>query len=41
MASLTSPTLTAVGWNKDGSLNWGLKSNGEYRNDEVKFGSFY
>ncbi|XP_069705401.1 roquin-1 [Periplaneta americana] len=33
-ASLTSPTITAVGWNKDGTVNWGIKSNGEYRSDD-------
>ncbi|PNF24679.1 hypothetical protein B7P43_G17554 [Cryptotermes secundus] len=31
---LASTSITAVGWNKDGTLNWGLKSNGDYRSDE-------
>lgn len=29
-----STSITAVGWNKDGTVNWGLKSNGDYRSDE-------
>ncbi|PSN35868.1 hypothetical protein C0J52_11651 [Blattella germanica] len=33
-ASLASPAMTAVGWNKDGSVNWNVKSNGEYRSDD-------
>nr|CAD7195466.1 unnamed protein product [Timema douglasi] len=30
-ASITSPT---GGWNKDRTMNWSLKSNGDYRSDE-------
>jgi hypothetical protein len=32
---VASTAITAVGWNKDGTVNWGLKSNGEYRSDDV------
>jgi len=32
---MTSTAITAVGWNKDGTVNWSLKSNGEYRSDDV------
>jgi hypothetical protein len=32
---LASASITAVGWNKDGTVNWGLKSNGDYRSDDV------
>lgn len=31
---VASTAITAVGWNKDGTVNWGLKSNGEYRSDD-------
>jgi hypothetical protein len=32
---MASTAITAVGWNKDGTVNWSLKSNGEYRSDDV------
>ncbi|KDR20501.1 roquin-1 [Zootermopsis nevadensis] len=33
-ASLASTTITAIGWKRDGTVNWGLKSFGEYRSDD-------
>jgi len=32
---MASTAITAVGWNKDGTMNWSVKSNGEYRSDDV------
>ncbi|KAJ9592634.1 hypothetical protein L9F63_015689, partial [Diploptera punctata] len=33
--SLPSTAITAVGWNKDGTMNWNIKPNGEYRSDDI------
>lgn len=34
-ASLATTAITAIGWKRDGTMNWGLKSIGGYKSDDV------